>query len=103
MDHTMGGVTADSMSRCNFLEGHYKIIELGCLCSNLPPVKEYFGKGGEAMSAKELESEGMVHVKQLTYKLKCNWKVCMPLLAFPSASLLPPFANFSKAELAECA
>ena len=27
------------------------------------------------MSGYELESKGMVHVRQLTYDLKCNWKV----------------------------
>ena len=52
------------------------VAEIGLLpCRNLPPVKEHFGKGGAEMSTRQLESEGMVHVRQLTYKLKCNWKV----------------------------
>ena len=41
----------------------------------LPPVKEWFGRGGQAMSDAEVESEDMVHVRQRTYDLKCNWKV----------------------------
>ena len=52
------------------------------------------------MSAKELESEGMVHVKQLTYKLNCNWKACPNLLKSPACLLLPD-AAFSKKHLKE--
>ena len=41
----------------------------------LPPIKEWFGRGGQAMSDAEVESEDMVHVRQMTYDLQCNWKV----------------------------
>ena len=41
----------------------------------LPPIKEWFGRGGQAMSDAEVESENMVYVRQMTYDLKCNWKV----------------------------
>lgn len=33
------------------------------------------------MTAAEMESEHMVHVRQKVYELKCNWKVCYLALA----------------------
>lgn len=46
---------------------------------DLPPVGEYFGRGGRAMAAAEMESEGRVHVRQMSYNINCNWKVLSTL------------------------
>ncbi|KAK9807556.1 hypothetical protein WJX72_002507 [[Myrmecia] bisecta] len=42
---------------------------------DLPPLKDYLGKGGEALAAEGVADDDWVFVKRLAYPMKCNWKV----------------------------
>ena len=43
--------------------------------ANIAPVGEWLGEGGKKMAECDMADPDLVHVRRMSYDLKCNWKI----------------------------